>query len=389
MSVRDRLRGAPVPDERGAEERSWRVVRAAHAARPETAASRRRLRLAAVPAAVALAVVALAASGTAIGQWIRDLARPGGEHARPALASLPARGRLLVVSPNGPWVVRSDGSKRLLGPYGDATWSPRGLFVAATQGRQLVALEPGGRVRWTLARPDPVTDPRWAPSGFRIAYRTRGSLRVVAGDGTSDRELAHGVAPAPAAWRPGPLHVLAYADRAGAVHVVAADSGRALWRSRRGDRPLEIAWSSDGRRVVARGAHALRIFDARGRPLHTLRVAATAAAFAPTGHRLAIIRPDAAGQSEVALVEAERAARSERPLFAGPGELSDLAWSPNGRWLLIGWPSADQWLFVSPRPARRVTAVSNLARQFSPGVLGAPGFPRVVGWCCTPAGHAE
>jgi dipeptidyl aminopeptidase/acylaminoacyl peptidase len=386
VSVRDRLLDAPVPDERGAEERTWRVVRAAHAARAETPAPRRRLRLAGVPATAALAVVLLAASGTAIGHWIRDLARPGREHARPALASLPAAGRLLVVSREGPWVVRSDGSKRLLGRYGDATWSPHGLFVAATQGDQLVALEPGGRVRWTLARPAPVSDPRWSPSGYRIAYRTGPSLRVVAGDGTGDRELARGVAAAPAAWRPGPAHVLAYAGGGGAVRVVATEGARPLWRSTRGERPIELAWSGDGRRLLARGERALRIFDERGRVLRTLRVAATAAAFAPTGHRLAVVTRGATGRSAVALIDAERATARERPIFAGPGELGDLAWSPDGRWLLIGWPSADQWLFVSSESPRRVTAVSNLARQFSPGTRGAPDFPRVAGWCCTPAG---
>ena len=386
MSLSERLRETPIPDAQGAEERSWEVVRAAHAERRPVHAPARRFRVAAVPAAVVLAVLVLATSGAAIGDWIRDLARPGREHAKPALSSLPAPGRLLVTSPSGPWVVRSDGSKRLLGPYRDATWSPHGLFVAATRGRQLVALEPGGRVRWTLARPHPVSDPRWAPSGYRVAYRTHGSLRVVAGDGSGDRALAHGVAPAPAAWRPGRLHVLAYAGRAGAVHLVAADSGRTLWRSATGERPLELAWSADGRRLVARGPHALHILDDRGRTLRTVRVAATAVAFAPAGHRLAVIRPGAApAQSEVVLIDAERGVVRERPVFAGPGDLTDLAWAPDGRWLLIGWPSADQWLFVRSG-SRRVTAVANLGRQFSPGASGAPRFPHVAGWCCAAEG---
>jgi hypothetical protein len=389
VSLRERLRETPIPDQRAAEDRAWRVVRAAYAERPPVRARGRRLRVAALPAAAALAVAALATGGTAIGYLIRDLARPGREHARPALSALPAPGRLLVTSRSGPWVVRADGSKRLLGRYGEATWSPRGLFVAATQGRQLVALEPGGRVHWTLARPSPVHAPRWSPSGFRIAYLTHGSLRVVAGDGTGDRELAAAVAPAPPAWRPGAGHVLAYANRSGVVRVVAADSGRALWRSGRGERPLELSWSSDGRRLVARGSHALRIFDARGRPLRRVAVVARAAAFAPTGHRLALVRPGASpGQSEVALIDAERAPARERAVFAGAGELRELAWSPDGHWLLIAWPSADQWLFVRSQPARRVAAVSNVARQFSPGARGGAAFPHVAGWCCTPAGAA-
>src|SRR5919108_369433 len=46
----------------------------------------------------------------------------GIEHAQPALFSLPSPGRLLVASDAGVWVVREDGSKRLLGPYREASW---------------------------------------------------------------------------------------------------------------------------------------------------------------------------------------------------------------------------------------------------------------------------
>ena len=110
--LRDRLRDAPVPDEREAEERSWRVVQAAYDRRQPLSRRRPRLRLALVPAAVALLALAVATSGTAIGDWLRDIAHPGRQHARPALSSLPGRGRLLVTSPSGPWVVKADGSKR-------------------------------------------------------------------------------------------------------------------------------------------------------------------------------------------------------------------------------------------------------------------------------------
>jgi hypothetical protein len=66
----------------------------------------------------------------------------GREPSQPALVKLPAPGRLLVLSPAGAWVVDGDGSKRLLSGYEDASWSPRGLYVVATRGHQLVALDP-------------------------------------------------------------------------------------------------------------------------------------------------------------------------------------------------------------------------------------------------------
>ena len=65
----------------------------------------------------------------------------GIEHAEPALFSLPAPGRLLVVSADdgGVWLVKSNGFMRKLGPYSDAEWSPHGLYVIATERNELVA----------------------------------------------------------------------------------------------------------------------------------------------------------------------------------------------------------------------------------------------------------
>jgi hypothetical protein len=64
-------------------------------------------------------------------------------------------------------------------------------------------------------------------------------------------------------------------------------------------------------------------------------------------------------------------------LFAGAGRFAGLAWSPNGRWALVGWPAADQWVFVRSRGAQRLQAVSSVARQFR-----SAEFPRLEGWCC-------
>ncbi len=170
--VNEMLRRAPIPEEEAAEERAWRVVDAAFEARagaPEHGWIGRRARRPALAGAVALAAViaAFTPPGEAVGEWISDVVRPARTPSAPALTSLPADGRLLVTAGDGPWVVQRDGSKRRLGRYEQAGWSPGGLFVVATRGRQLVALEPGGAVRWTLTRPDAVSDPAWSPDGFR------------------------------------------------------------------------------------------------------------------------------------------------------------------------------------------------------------------------------
>jgi len=66
------------------------------------------------------------------------------------------------------------------------------------------------------------------------------------------------------------------------------------------------------------------------------------------------------------------------------GRISSLAWSPNGRWLLLAWRDADQWLFIRSAAVRRVQAVSNISRQFNPGARREPVFPDLGGWCCPP-----
>ena len=120
----------------------------------------------------------------------------GVEQAQPALFSLPAPGRMLVTADSGAWVVQQDGSKRLLGRYDEASWSPFGRFVVASRRNELVALTPEGKVRWSLARPN-VRYPRWGgtKTDTRIAYFSGGKLRVVGGDGKGDRVLDGQAAP--------------------------------------------------------------------------------------------------------------------------------------------------------------------------------------------------
>jgi len=167
-NVTELLRRAPIPEEEAAEQRAWRVVDAAferRSAAPVHGWVRRGGRPA-LAAAVVLGTViaAFTPPGEAVGEWISDAVRPARSPSAPALTSLPAGGRLLVTAEDGPWVVQRDGSKRRLGRYDQAGWSPGGLFVVATRGRQLVALEPGGAVRWTLTRPDSVSDPHGRPT---------------------------------------------------------------------------------------------------------------------------------------------------------------------------------------------------------------------------------
>ena len=380
-NVRDALLAVRVPDELEAQRRTWAVVREAYAEREPAPSRPRRLRLlVAVAVLAALVAAALSPPGRSVGGWIRDRVAGEGD-AEPALVRLPSAGSLLVVSEQGPWIVRQDGSKRLLGNCEDASFSPNALFVVATQGRRVVALEPDGDARWTVTRPTPVADARWAPSpGFHVAYREGATLRVVGGDGQGDRPLAEDVAPVAPAWRPGEGRtVLAYASTDGRVHVVEAD-GEELWTADPGAAPEQILWSDDaGMLVVLTSGRRHPLYSAGGRPAGALETAeghdVLDAAFAPGTRELAFTAYDPeSGQSTIVL--------AGQQLQRGDGRLEDVVFSPNGRWLLTGWPEADQFLFLRLPGVSAIEAASDVRREFDPGGIGATTFPRVAEWCC-------
>ena len=385
-ALRDALRAA-AGEHAGARERAWRVVRAAYA---EHEPARRRRPWVAAVAALALSAVAVAgvavasAPDSGVGRWVRDVLSAGPRpQASPGLGRVPGGGRLLVQAGSSAWVVASDGAKRRLGRYAGASWSPQGRFVIAWQGRELTALEPDGQVRWSLSAPAPVAVARWGPvDGFRIAYVAGAALHVVNGDGTGDHRqarIAPGVAPA---WRPDDAHVLAFVDGRARVAVVAVDTAARLWRSAPLRAPVALAWSSDGRRLLAATRERLVLFDRAGRRLRSRAAPGLAnahVAAVPGAREFAVVRRRAEdGTGEVVLVDDRL---RERRVFSGPGRFGAPAWAPDAGALLVPWPDADQWLFLRHRGSGRPAAVGSIARQFAPGAAH-PRFPRSVEWCC-------
>ena len=369
-----------IPGEHEARERSWAVVSAAFAGREPQPRGRSWKPVVAIAAALVVVAGLLSPPGMAVLDELRQAVALESESA--AVVTLPSQGRVLVAAEGGTWIVQPDGSRRRLGAYTSATWSPRGLFVAVSSPAGLTALDPQGKVRWSLPRKR-VIWPRWAPSGFRIAYLSDGKLRVVAGDGTADRLLAANAGPNAPAWEPAiNAHVLAYSDRAGRIHVVDTDSRRLRWRSAPGDLNIQLEWSSDGTRLLALGARNLRIFQGNGVLLRTIPTggAPASVAFRRNGHTFAFAHRADTLRSEVVLLPAERDG-APRSVFRGVGAFSEIAWSPDGKWLLVPWPSADQWVFVrSGRPPKLVTE-SEITRYFSPAAPGGV-FPTLAGWCC-------
>lgn len=379
--LRRRLLRIHAPDEMGAERRAWAVALAGFEEREPTHSRPAYVRPL-VAFALALAVIGavvnppvLNAIRDAIG---RKTEKPVVRYKR-ALFSLPASGRLLVNTARGPWIISPGGTRRLLGRYRDASWSPRGLFVAAIGPHELVALEPNGMIRWSLTRSGKLASPRWSPElagSTWIAYLRGDTLRMVAGDDKGDHLLDDSVYPVAPAWRPGSTFVLAYQAATGRVRVVDTD-GKLLWRSFRLPKLVTLAWSSDGARLLALTQRSLIVFGPDGGRIGraALPAKAVAAQFAPAGHRIALLLryPQ---QSAVVLEDGDLPAKPPHVVFSADGRFGTLAWSPNGRWLLAGWQSADAFLFLTPSGKQDV--VSDIARQ-----LGA--FPAVpdAGWCCS------
>jgi hypothetical protein len=363
-----------IPGEHESRERAWALAQSAFAHRSPV---ERHPRYVAVAVAVGVVLAVVSAGFSSPGKAVLDQIREavGVENAAPALFSLPSPGRLLVHSDRGIWVVQQDGSRRLLGRYREASWSPFGRYVVAARANELAALEPDGTVRWTLARPG-VSSPRWTgtQTDTRIAYVDRSGIRVVAGDGTGDRLLVRG-AQGPLAWQPGSRRVLA--EIAGPeVRVQDVDTRHVLWRARLAagaNRVPTLAWSADGRRLLVLQPFGLRVYDANG---HVIArddpsdgTEDVDAAFVPSIQRVAVIRKHGA-QSTVFWLD------TGGTVFSGTGDFAQVAFSPDRRFAFIAWPTADQWVFVRLTGVRRrIRGISNVSSQFH-----SRAFPRVDGW---------
>jgi len=364
-----------------AEERTWATVRRAYEDRPP---SRSRLTshwLVALVVAITIVVAAavLSPPGRAVFEHVREAV--GVEHAAPAIFSLPASGRLLVVSAErgGVWLVHDNGLKRRIGSYEDAQWSPHGLYFVATQRNQLFAVDPDGGVRWSLARRN-VRYPRWegTRTDTRIAYLADSGLRVVAGDGTGDHLLDPYAQDVPPDWDPALPHVLAYYT-GGAIVLRRAD-GHLVWRAPVSVLPTSLQWSSDGRELAVVSPRRIVVLSSSGQVRRTISLLGAKllqGAFRPGSHQLAVaVR--LAGHSQVKLVDIDHPGTA-RLLFAGPGVFGDIAWSPDGGWLLVSWPTANQWVFLH---GSHVQAVGNIREQFPRADHLGPLLELTGRWCC-------
>ena len=380
------MRETPLPDSEAAEERTWRVVRAAAVERRAPGPRRRAKAPLYAAAAVLVAALALSPAGAAVADWLQAAVKPGRPEARPSLTSLPAPGRLLVVSADGAWLVRPDGFRRRLGAYDDARWSPRGLFVVATRGRELVALEPGGVERWSLARS------RAGPFAGVVARRLPDRL--------SERPLAAcrggGWLGRPPASGPRRGDSSGMAARVGAqAHLCR--SPRADRHGRPGQRPPALAIPARptcpsarlvGRRAAARGADgrlaahpvaartaARRAPVRRGRACHRDGGRAVRRLGRGRGPRQRRAQPDRLGPAARGAPASPAPVRGRRQLHRPELVAGRALAAPR---LARGRPMGVPAL----RQVRKLDAVAGITRHFDPGASGPLTFPRIGGWCC-------
>jgi hypothetical protein len=116
-------------------------------------------------------------------------------------------------------------------------------------------------------------------------------------------------------------------------------------------------------------SRSLTVLDQAGHVLRTIALTGPARDLAlhPSGRRAAVV---VGGR----VLDVPLAGR--RPSLLFRGNVDGLAWSANGRHLLLGWRDTGQWLLLGP--GERIRALHGVSRELG----SAGGFPRVAGWCC-------
>jgi TolB protein len=195
-----------------------------------------------------------------------------------------------------------------------------------------------GRIRRLTRRPGVNAYPAWSPDGSRIAWTSGpgGALSIwtMASDGSRPRALTHGTTDTNPSWSPSG-GTIAFVDAArGSLELVRPDG-----RERRRVRTPRLAvgasapaWSPDGHQIAVTGADgALYVVTPDGNALRRLTRPGPAAVawrpvWSPSGRTIAFI--DIAGRPRLVLLDV--ASGRTRTLVRGTDGVSAPTWSPDG-----------------------------------------------------------
>jgi hypothetical protein len=297
---------------------------------------------------------------------------------------LPSPGQLLVeAAPFGAAIVDRDGAVTRLGTWYETAFSPEGRRLVGVRGNRLAVLDLRGRPTWSIHRSPPRAgmQPDWSADGRRIAYASASGLRVVGARGAADRAVARGLRFAGPRWRPAAPRELAWVDRFGRVRLLDVVSRRTMWRSATAPpvRPEGLRWSPDGKRLAAISGSQVRVFSADGRLVRRVRAERhdhfQTGTYTRDGRLVLVHHNFTRGRSRVTVL-----AGSERELLVRRGITADVTPSPDGRYLLLGRRTADEWRFLPLDADASTVVVEGVTRRVNPRAGGRWAFPRTRGW---------
>ena len=285
--------------------RWWRRLRGAAVRAPQPARIRVRVALPRASAALVAGARTRPRPARRSLDFVRDVVKPerqGGRRRSPPCPLWRPAGRV----PARALGRAEDGSQRLLGDYRQASMVARTAYYVARDKRASTERRGAGSAPCdgplNRAPAAATLDARRIP-GYRIAYRTGSSMRVVGGDGVgrSPRSTATWLRPPPAWAAPLPQAKL---EAARASTCSPSRSPTARWRRSTPTRARCSGallrpraggardWSADGSRLAALSATELRVFTAQGDLTQTVHLPsglrAADGAFAPTGKSFAV-----------------------------------------------------------------------------------------------------
>lgn len=267
---------------------------------------------------------------------------------------------LLALAASGPPAAAAFAGRNGVVSY-DGRWSGHGLISLR---------RPTGfpRLRQIRAPGRPV-DPAFSPLGRRIAFATSGQIWAMDADGADQRQITTGLVPsADPAWSPDGARLVLTTGTAGArdiYRIDAAGSGlRRLTRSPADE--TAPAWSQRGTvayvRTTPRGDGDIRVMNADGGGKGALthgKLDDRAPAWSPDGRQLAFTR-GTRSRRDIYVIRADGSHLRRLTSLTGLSQgVSSPAWSPDGRSIAFTMGRrGSRALYVVPSRGGRARRVS-------------------------------